>query len=88
MSQDRAEFYHAGKHAQEWFLRLDEKDVQAILYAIKLGSWVRSAIKWGLRAFWFFTAGLTAALTIGENLQKLPGMISGTLSALRSLLGG
>lgn len=85
---DRAEFYHAGTHAQQWFLRLDQADVEAVQYAVKLGSWVRSAVKWGLRAFYFFTAGLTAALTIGENLQKLPGMISGTLSALRGLFGG
>ena len=87
-SADRAEFYHAGTHAQQWFLRLDQEDVEAVQYAVRVGSWVRSAIKWGLRAFWFFTAGLGAALTIGENLQKLPGMISGTLSALRGLLGG
>ena len=85
---DRAEFYHAGTHAQQWFLRLDQADVEAVQYAVKLGSWVRSAVKWGLRAFYVFTAGLTAALTIGENLQKLPGMISGTLSALRGLFGG
>jgi len=75
-------------HAQQWFLRLDQADVEAVQYAVKLGSWVRSGVKWALRAFWFFTAGLTAALTIGENLQKLPGMISGTLSALRGLFGG
>ncbi|MCP1544531.1 hypothetical protein PUR23_19590 [Methylorubrum populi] len=62
--------------------------MEAVQYAVKLGSWVRSGVKWALRAFWFFTAGLTAALTIGENLQKLPGMISGTLSALRGLFGG
>jgi len=84
---DRAEFYHAGSAAQEWFLRLDKKDTEAIEYAVKVGSWVRSVIKWGLRAFWFFTAGLGAALTIGENLQKLPGMISGTVSALKGLFG-
>jgi hypothetical protein len=62
--------------------------VEAIQYAVSVGSWVRSALKWGRRAFWFFTAGLGAALTIGENLQKLPGMISGTLSALQGLFGG
>ncbi|MCG5247992.1 hypothetical protein [Methylorubrum extorquens] len=62
--------------------------MEAVQYAVKLGSWVRSGVKWGLRAFYFFTAGLTAALTIGENLQKLPGMISGTLSAIRGLFGG
>ena len=84
---DRAEFYHAGTTAQQWFLRLDKQDVEAVQYAVKVGSWVRSVIKWGRRAFWFFTAGLGAALTAGENLQKLPGMISSTLYALRGLIG-
>lgn len=85
---DRPEFYHAGTHAQQWFLRLDQADVEAVQYAVSLGSWVRSAVKWVRRAFWCFTVGLGAALTVGENLQKLPGMISGTLSALRGLFGG
>lgn len=85
---DRPEFYHAGTHAQQWFLRLDQADVEAVQYAVNLGSWVRSAVKWGRRAVWFFTVGLGVALTAGENLQKLPGMISGTLSALRGLFGG
>ena len=84
---DRPEFYHAGTHAQQWFLRLDQADVEAIQYAVSLGSWVRSAVKWVRRAFWCFTVGLGAALTVGENLQKLPGMISSTLSALRGLIG-
>lgn len=87
LKTDRAEFYHAGTEAQQWFLRLDEGDVAAVCYAVKVGSWVRSAIKWGRRAFWFFTVGLGAALTIGENLQKLPGMISGALSAAKGLTG-
>lgn len=82
---DRAEFYHAGMEAQQWFLRLDKEDVQAVQYAVKLSIWVRSAVKWAHRAFWFFTAGLGAALTIGENLQKLPGILSGIISALRGL---
>lgn len=87
LKTDNAEFYHAGKEAQQWFLRLDEADIQAVVYTVKLGCLVRSVVKWGRRGFWCFTAGLGAALTIGENLQKLPGMISNVGSLLKGLFG-
>jgi hypothetical protein len=82
---DKAEFHHAGKEAQEWFLRLDAKDVAAQEYAAKLGFWVQTALKWARWGFWAFTGGLSAALAAGENLQKLPGKISAALSAIRGL---
>lgn len=86
IKSDKAEFHHAGKDAQEWFLRLDAKDVAAQEYAAKLGFWVRTALLWGRRLFWAFTGGLAAAVLAGENLQKLPGTISGVISTIRGLL--
>lgn len=85
VATDKAEFHHGGKEAQEWFLRLDKSDVEKIEYATALGSSVRSVMKWARRGWWAFTIGLAGALTAGENLQKLPGMISGVISAIRGL---
>jgi hypothetical protein len=86
ISSDKAEFHHAGKEAQEWFLRMDAKDVAAQEYAAKLGFWVQTALKWAWRLWWAFTGGLAAAVLAGENLQKLPGTISGVISTIRGLL--
>jgi hypothetical protein len=86
IKSDKAEFHHAGIEAQEWFLRLDKADVLKIEDAAKLVSSVRTAQKWAWRLWWAFTGGLSAAVLAGENLQKLPGMISGVISLIRGLL--
>jgi hypothetical protein len=80
---DKAEFHHASREAQEWFLRLDDKDVGRVAYAAQLGFWVQTGLKWARWAFWAFTGGLSAALAAGENLQKLPGKISAVFSLIR-----
>jgi hypothetical protein len=85
--QDRAEFHHADEEAQKWFLRLDSEEVHLLRGAARLIYWGQQGAKWGQRLFWCFTGGLAAALTAGENLQKLPATISGVLSTLRGLFG-
>lgn len=85
VKSDKAEFHHAGREAQEWFLRLDKSDVEKIEYAQRLSFWVQTALKWAWRAWWAFTIGLGAAVAAGENLQKLPGTISGVISTIRGL---
>lgn len=86
IKKDKAEFHHASREAQEWFLRLDPEDVGKIVYAAKLGFWVQTGLRWARWAFWAFTSGLAGALLIGERLQKLGGMISDALSVVRGLL--
>lgn len=82
---DKAEFHHAGREAQEWFLRLDASDVARMEYAQKLSFWVQTALKWAWRGWWAFTIGLSGAVAAGDNLQKLPATISGVISAIRGL---
>ena len=84
--EDKAEFHHADEDAQRWFLRLDAEEIQLMRGAARFIYWAQQAVKWAKRLFWCFTAGLGAALTAGENLQKLPGMISGIFSAIRGLM--
>lgn len=85
---DRAEFYHAGTEAQQWFLRLDPEEVELLRASGQFIYWGRQGLKWVKRLFWCFTGGLSAALMAGENLQKLPGVISGMIFTLQGLLGG
>ena len=87
LKADRAEFYHAGVEAQQWFLRLDKEEIGLLRGGAKLVSFLRSVRKWALRLFWFFTSGLVAALTAGEKLAKLPETISGALSGLTQAFG-
>ena len=84
-SQDKAEFHHADPETQRWLLRLDAEEVQLLRCAARYVYWAQMAAKWAWRLWWCFTAGLAAALTAGENLLKLPGMISHVVSALKGL---
>jgi hypothetical protein len=82
---DKAEFYHADEEAIGWFLRLDAEEVELLRAAARFIYLARTVAKWVKRLFWCFTAGLSGALVAGENLQKLPGVISGVLSTLRAI---
>jgi hypothetical protein len=82
IKSDKAEFHHASKEAQEWFLRLSKQDVALVEASLSLTSLALSVKKWAWRLFWAFTSGLVAVLGAGEKLAKLPETISGALSGL------
>jgi hypothetical protein len=68
---------------QDFLLRIDEKDLEDLQWAIKLGFWGRWAIKGLKYVAYAFTGGLAAAVLAGENFSKLIAMISNAVSVLR-----
>lgn len=85
IASDRAEFYHAHREAQEWFIRMDPEELADLRYSVRWARKRREVIRWVNRILWAAIGAFTAVMTAGEKLAKLPETISGAWSAIAQL---
>lgn len=86
IKEDRAEFRHACKEAQEWYIRLNAREVADLEYSIALAVFVRGFLKWTYRGVIAFSGALGAVYAFGEKLARLPETILGALSGISAAL--
>ena len=83
--QDKVEFHHLGKEAQEWLLRMSAEDVADQKGAVSDYKFRQAVRKWALRVFWAATTGFGAVYVAGERLFKFLQFIGGGSFSMASV---
>jgi hypothetical protein len=85
---DKVEFHHLCKEAQEWWVRLSPADVRDLQDAVSDFVRRRTIRQWMFRIFWAATTGFGAVYVAGERLLKFLEAIGGGSFDLTSILQG
>jgi hypothetical protein len=83
---DKVEFHHLCKEAQEWWVRLSPADVLDLQDAVSDFVRRRTIRQWMFRIFWAATTGFGAVYVAGERLLKFLQAIGGGTFDLTSIL--